>query len=60
MEPLDIEQFKQQVRAQVFIEAEKRRPLYDAVVESARAEQQRRNAERDALEVTDEQETPAE
>lgn len=56
----DIEQFKQQIRAQVFLEAEKRRPLYDAVVESARAEAQRRKEELEALEVTDEQETPAE
>lgn len=59
MEPIDIESFKEQVRAQVFLESQKKLPLYQAVVEAARAEEQRRREEQEhALEVTDEQETP--
>lgn len=61
MEPIDIEVFKEQVRAQVFLGSQKKLPIYQAVVEAARAEEQRRRAEQEkALEVTDEQETPAE
>ena len=61
VERVDIEQFKQQMRAQVLLKSHEMQPLYDAVVEAARAEEQRRKAEQEkALEVTDEQETPAE
>lgn len=61
MERVDIEQFKQQMRAQVLLKSHEMRPLYDAVVEAARVEEQRRKEEQEkALEVTDEQETPAE
>lgn len=58
---MDIEQFKQSIREQVLLESQKKMPRYQAAVEAARAEEQRRNAEQEkALEVTDEQETPAE
>lgn len=61
MEALDIEQFKQSIREQVLLESQKKMPRYQAAVEAARAEEQRRKEEQEkALEVTDEQETPAE
>ena len=61
MEALDIEQFKQSIREQVLLESQKKMPRYQAAVEAARAEEQRRKEEQEkTLEVTDEQETPAE
>lgn len=61
MEQIDIEQFKQSIRERVSLESQKKMPRYKAIVEAARAEEQRRKEEQErALEVTDEQETPAE
>lgn len=56
-----MDQFRQQIRGEVLLKAAKRRVLYDAVVARAReVEQQLRAEQEHALEVTDEQETPAE
>lgn len=61
MEPVDIEAFKAQIQGQVFMKSHELLPLFNGVVEAARAEEQRRRAEQEhALEVTDEQETPSE
>ena len=60
MEALDLEQFKQSIREQVLIESQKKMPRYQAAVEAARLEEKRRIEMQEALEVTDEQETPAE
>lgn len=61
VENIDMEQFRQRVRGEVLIKAAKKRVLYDAVVARAReVEQQLRAEQEKALEVTDEQETPAE